>query len=139
MTVIVLATRVSKLRSGRNFQDVALQAGAIAINQDAYSAGLDRVIDIRGLSSIHIEIKNTGGSNGLTYKIEKATVDYSTVSDLGDADFAEDVIGDTNVAFGGKDVNDIIDVTPEGTAIRIRVKRQTSAQDTTLAGVVSAT
>lgn len=41
---------------------------------------------------------------------------------------------------GGVDTHvsdDIIDISPESTAIRIRVKRQTSGQDTTLAGIVS--
>ena len=45
------------------------------------------------------------------------------------------------VFTGGTDavtsISDVVDVSPESTAIRIRVKRQTSGQDTILAGIVS--
>lgn len=119
------------------FYDKAIQDGGININQDAYSAGLDRLYDVRGLDNMHITIKNTGGANGLTYTIENATKEFSDINTLVDADFGE-IKADTNVAFGADDVSDIIDISPESTAIRIRVKRQTAGQDTTLAGTVSA-
>jgi len=56
---------------------------------------------------------------------------------LVDADFNKDIKADTNVAFGANDTNAIIDISPESTAIRIRVKRQAAGLNTTLAGIVS--
>lgn len=122
---------------GAVIHDVTLEAGAITVNQDAYTAGLDRIYDIRGFSSMHIEIENTGGTNGLTYTIQKARLDYNTVSDLVDANFDVNLLADTNVAFGTTNIQDVVDISPETTAIRIRVKRQTASNDTTLAGIVS--
>ena len=118
--------------------DSVLEAGGITINQDAYTSGLDRIYDVRGMRNMHVEIKNTGGTNGLTYKIEKARKSFTALTSLVDADFDKDLKADTNVAFGADNVNDYIDISPESTAIRIRIKRQTSGQDTTLAGFVSA-
>ncbi len=118
------------------FFDKALQDGGIAIDQDAYTTGLDRLYDIRGMSNMHVTIINSGGSNGLTYTIEKASKEFTNVNDLVDDDFSE-IKPDTNVAFGDSDVSDIIDISPESTAIRVRVKRQSSGQDTTLEGTVS--
>lgn len=117
--------------------DATLEAGAIDIDQNAYSAGLDRIYDVKGLANMHVEIENTGDTNGLTYKIEKARKNYNVITDLVDADFDEDVLGDTNVAFGVTSTQDVVDLSPESTAIRIRVKRQTSGNDTTMAGIVS--
>lgn len=117
--------------------DPVLQTGAIAINQDAYTAGLDRIYDVRGLRNMYVEIQNTGGTNGLTYKIEKARKNFTLLTDLVDADFNKDVKADTNVAFGANDTNSIIDISPETTAIRIRVKRQAAGNDTTLAGILN--
>jgi len=34
-------------------------------------------------------------------------------------------------------ISDIVEISPEGTAVRIKIKRETSGQDTTLAGIVS--
>ena len=53
-----------------------------------------------------------------------------------DADFVE-IKGDTDVAFATEDFSNIIDISPESTAIRIRVKRQSPGMNTTLAGTVS--
>ena len=117
--------------------DVVLEAGGITINQDAFDSSLDRIYDVKGLVNMHVEIENTGGANGLTYKIEKARKEYTDLTTLVDADFDEDVLVDTNVAFGTTNVQDIIDISPESTAIRIRVKRQTASMDTTMAGIVS--
>ncbi len=117
------------------FFDKVLQDGAIPIDQDNFTTGLDRLYDIRGMSNMHVEIKNTG-PNGLIYTIENASKEVSDVNTLVDADFSE-ILADTTVASGASDVNDIIDISPESTAIRIRVKRESSGQDTTLAGTVS--
>ena len=117
--------------------DSVLQTGGIAIDQDAYTAPLDRRYDVRGLRNMYVEIQNTGVANGLTYKIEKARKSFAKESDLVDADFNKDIKADTNVAFGADDINIIIDISPETTAIRIRVKRQAAGLDTTLAGIVS--
>lgn len=118
--------------------DPVLEIGGILINQDAYSAGLDRRYDVRGLRKMNVLIKNTGGANSLTYKIEKTRKDFAKESDLVDADFEEDIKGDTPVAFGASDPTAIIDISPPTTAIRIRVRRTTAGLDTTLAGFVSA-
>lgn len=117
--------------------DIVLAAGAIDVNQDAYTSGLDRIYDVRGFKNMHIEIENTGGVNGLTYKIEKARIDFDLLTELVDANFDVDLLADTNVAFGTTDIQDVVDLSPETTSIRIRIKRQTSSNDTTLSGVVS--
>ena len=140
MGVIKLELRSKGAYSGNStYHEKAIKAGAIAIDQDGYTANLDRIFDVKGLKNMNVEIENTGGANGLTFKIEKARKEFTDDgSSLVDADFDEDIKGDTNVAFGTTSTdNDIIDISPEITAIRIRVKRQTSGQDTTLAGIVS--
>ncbi len=137
MTLITFARVQPKYVAPQNLFDALLQTGAIVIDQDAYSAGLDRVYDVRGLTNMYIEIRNTGGTNGLTYKIEKARKQVEDVDTLVDADFDKDIKADTNVAFGANDVNSIVDISPETTAIRIRVKRQAAGLDTTLAGIAS--
>lgn len=116
--------------------DPVLQTGGITINQDAYTAGLDRRYDVRGLRNMNVEIKNTGGANSLTYKIEKARKSFTKESDLVNADFNKDIKGDTPVAFGADDLTPIIDISPQTTAIRIRVRRTTAGLDTTMAGFV---
>jgi len=122
--------------------DAVFQTGAIAVDQDAYSTNpdstvLDRVYDIKGLRNMHVEIENTGGANGLTYTIEKARKEFTDITTLVDADFDQAILADTNVAFGTTNIQDIIDISPESTAIRIKIKRQTAGLDTTLAGIVS--
>ena len=117
--------------------DSVLQTGAITIDQDAYTAGLDRIYDVRGMRNMYVEIRNTGGANGLTYKIEKARKSFTDITTLVDADFDKDIKADTIVAFGANDTNVIIDISPETTAIRIRVKRQAAGLNTTLAGIVT--
>ena len=81
------AQRKSIHRVGTDLHDPVLETGGITIDQDAYSSGLDRIYDVKGLKNMHVEIENTGGANGLTYKIEKARKDFANVSDLVDADF----------------------------------------------------
>jgi hypothetical protein len=134
--VLFLERFPSKSSKLPNFYDKAIQDGGIAIDQDAYTEGLDRLYDVRGLANMHVTMKNTGGSNGLTYTIENASKEYTDITTLVDSDFSE-IKGDTNVALSAEDFSDIIDISPESTAIRIRVKRQTAGQDTTLAGTVS--
>lgn len=138
MGVITLILRKKGRYSGNSqYHDKVLEAGAIAIDQDAYTPGLDRIYDVKGLKNMYAEIQNTGGANGLTYKIEKARKEFTDITTLVDADFNKDIKADTNVAFGANDGNSIIDISPETTAIRIRVKRQAAGLDTTLAGIVS--
>lgn len=81
--------------------DAVLAAGGIVIDQDAYTSGLDRVYDVRGLKNMHVEITNFGATeNGLTYKIEKARKTYDLLTDLTDLDFDIDIKADTNVTPG---------------------------------------
>ncbi len=135
MTVISLVQRVIGTNSRQTaLHDVLLETGGITIDQDAYTLGLDRIYNVKGLRNMVIEIRNTGGTNGLTFKIEKARKEYAVISTLVDADFDEDVLADTNVAFGANSVQDIENISPQTTAIRIRIKRQTAGQNTTLAG-----
>jgi len=137
LTEITFSRVQAKYVAPQDLFDAALQTGGIDINQDAYSAGLDRSYNVEGLNNMHVEIKNTGGANGLTYKIERSKKQVADVSTLTDADFDKELIADTNVAFGTNSINDIVDLSPETTAIRIRVKRQSAGLDTTLAGFVS--
>ena len=66
MTVIdIVALAKGKFSGNTVYRDALLETGAIAIDQDAYTAGLDRVIDVKGLKNMHLEIENTGGANGL--------------------------------------------------------------------------
>jgi len=136
LTEIVFARGKPKYVAPQTLFDQALETGGITINQDAYTAGLDRIYDVRGMKNMHVEIKNTG-ANGLTYKIEKARKEFTDITTLVDADFDKDIKADTNVASITDDTSDIIDISPESTAIRIRVKRQTAGLTTTLAGFVS--
>lgn len=136
MTVLTQRGKGANSSNGALY-DAVLESGGITINQDAYTSGLDRVYDVKGLSNMVVEIQNTGGANGLTFKIEKARKEYSDITTLVDADFDEDILGDTNVAFGANSVQDIIDLSPQSTAVRIRVRRQTAGMDTTLAGFVA--
>jgi len=138
MPEIILLQDEAKYVPFQNRFDKTLQDGAIAIDQDAYTPGLDRIYNTKGLKNMHTEIENTGGANGLTYKIEKCRKKYENDSiPTADIDFNEDILADTNVAFGAIDIQDIIDISPETTAIRIRIKRQTASNDTTLAGIVN--
>ena len=140
MTLIKFLRDQGQYVPSQNLYDSALQTGAIDIDADGYTVALDRVYNVKGLNNMHTEIENTGGANGLTYTIEGSSKQYAGNDPVGlvaDADYDEVIIGDTNVAFGTTDKNDIIDISPELTTIRIRVKRQTSALDTTLAGIVN--
>lgn len=76
--------------------DPVLETGAITIDQDSYTSGLDRTYDVRGLKNMHIEIKNTGG-NPLTYKIEKARKAFTVLTTLIFTDFDKDIQGNTDV------------------------------------------
>lgn len=84
---------------------------------------------------MHLNISNDG-ANGLTYSIGKASKEVDDVADLVDADFSN-LLTDENVASGAVDIRDIIGISPESTSIRIQIRRQTSAQDTTMSGVAS--
>lgn len=115
--------------------DPPLEVGAILIDQDAYTDGLERRYDVRGFANMHLEISNDG-ANGLTYSLGKASKEVDDVSTLVDADFT-DLLTDFDVASGIVDVRDLIGISPESTSIRIQIRRQTSGQDTTLSGVAS--
>lgn len=97
MTVLKARTKGTNSSNGAK-HDATLQTGGITINQDAYDATLDRIYDVKGLANMHIEIENEHATNGLIYKIEKAREEFATLTDLGDADFDQDVLGNTIVA-----------------------------------------
>ena len=97
---LVLRLKGFASRQATYHDKVLEDAGNITINQDAYTAGLDRVYDVKGLKNMHVEIKNTGLVNELTYKIEKARKEFDTPATLVDGDFDEDVKGNTNVPIG---------------------------------------
>ena len=118
------------------YHDPALEAGGININQDDYTAELDRVYDVKSAKNMHIEIKNTGSSNGLVFRIEKASKSFESINSLTDADF-EEVLPDTVVSATLKNIKDVEEISPESTAIRIRFKRETSGQDTTMGGIIN--
>ena len=79
------------------FDDTLETGGNITINQDSYTAALDRVYEVKGRKNIHAEIENTGNTNGLTYRIEKARIEFRNLSDLDDADFNQIIKADTDV------------------------------------------
>ena len=98
MGIITLVLRKKGQYSGNStYHDKALKAGAIDIDQDAYTANLDRIYDVKGLQNMHVEFENTGGANGLTFKIEKARKEFTDIATLVDADFDKDVLGNTDV------------------------------------------
>lgn len=141
MTDLTIRER-GPISANSQYADAALQTGAIAVDQDAYSTTpdftvLDRVYNVKGLDNMHIEIENTGGANGLTFTIVNTKKEFKVISTLVDADFTGEILADTNVAFGATSIQDIVDISPETTAIRIKIKRQTAGQDTTLVGIVS--
>ena len=115
--------------------DQPLEAGNILIDQDAFTEGLERRYDVRGFANMHITISNDG-ANGVTYSIGKANKEVDDVATLVDADFT-DLLTDFDIGSGVVDVRDIIDISPESTAIRIQLKRTSAGQDTTISGVAS--
>jgi len=96
------------ISANSQYADAALQTGNIAVDQNNYSTDpdstvLDRVYNIKGLLSMHVEIENTGlTENGLTYRIDKCRKEYKVISTLVDADFDENIKTDTNVAAAQK-------------------------------------
>lgn len=135
-TISLLQRRRGAFSRKTAYQDTDLQTGGIAIDDDNFTPGLDRVYDVRGLASMHVEIENTG-ANGLTFTIEAARKEFSDISTLVDADFDLVLVPDTNVGAGTKNNQNIIAISPESTVIRIRIKRQSAGQDAELAGIVA--
>lgn len=137
MTVFILTKR-SKHSPDRKqvFQDPNLQTGNILIDQDNYDSSLDRIYDVNELDDMHIKIKNTGGANGLTYTVQITSKEVQDLNTLVDADFTT-LKGDTNVAFGTDSQTDIVNISPQTKAVRVRIKRQAAGNDTTLAGFVA--
>jgi len=135
--IILVAREKPAYSANTEYHDKALEAGGITVDQDTFTAGLDRLYNTQGLDSLYMEIENTGGANGLTWRIEKARKQYTDITTLVNADFSV-IKGNTDVAFGAIEVQSVIRVDPEITAIRARVKRQTAGQDTTMKGIVSA-
>lgn len=80
-----------------SFHDITLESGAIDVNSDAYGASLDRIYNTKGIKNFHVEIINEHATNGLIYKIEKCRKEYRNISSLGDADFDQDILGNTTV------------------------------------------
>ena len=115
--------------------DPPLELGNILIDQDNFSDALERRYDVRGFANMHLEISNDG-ANGVTYSIGKASKEVDDVATLVDADFT-DLLTDFDIGSGIVDVRDIVDISPESTAIRIQLKRTSSGQDTTISGVAS--
>lgn len=96
-------TRVqAKYAAPQNLFDKVLQDGGININQDDYVAVLDRIYNVLVLNNMHAELKNTGSTNDFTYKIEKARKKVADVSTLVDADFDQDIQGNTDVLVAVK-------------------------------------
>lgn len=139
MGVIQLTKRTKGFHErGQVLHDPALQVGNILIDQDNYDSSLDRIYDVNGLKNMHIALEETGGVNGFTYKIDRTEKEVDDLSTLVDADFDKDIVTDVSVATGTKAAaNDIVDISPESKAIRIRVKRTTAAQNATMKGYVS--
>jgi len=132
-----LAARAKGAYSGKSeYFDAAIQAGTIAVDSDAYSTALDFIYDVKGLKDLYILIKNTGVTNGLTYKVQQARKEFALLTDLVDADFVDGLVAEANVAQSAEAESDITRANGEITAIRLRVKRQTSALDTTLGGQI---
>lgn len=102
MTDLTIRKR-GPISGNSQYADAELQTGGIDVDQDAYTAGLDRIYNVKGLDNMHVEIKNTGIiENGLTYRIDKARNEVLTLSALVDADFDEEIKADTNVAASQK-------------------------------------
>ena len=130
-----------KISGNSTYFDKALEDGAIPVNQDNYSVNpdstpLDKVYNVKGLNNMPTRIKNTGGANGLTFTIVGTSKEFKDITELAEADFDNEIVADTNVAFGANSVQDVVNLSPQSTAIRIKIKRQTAGQDTTLAGDV---
>lgn len=87
------------------FDDPELQIGNITIDQDGYTTGLDREYDVRGKKNMHLEVKNTGSTNALIYRIERTNKNFVNTSEVVDADYDKIIKPDTDVltevkAFG---------------------------------------
>lgn len=118
------------------FFDKALEDGAILIDQDDYDSSLDRIYDVKALKDIYILIQNTGGANGLTYKVQQARKEFTLLADLVDADFVDGAVAEATVASGAEAESVVARASGEITALRLRVKRATASNDTTMAGEV---
>ncbi len=97
---LVLRLKGFASRQATYHDKVLEDAGNITIDQDDYTAVLDRVYDVKGLANLHVEIVNTGTTNGLEYRIEKARKEFIAIANLVDADFNEEVKADTIVSPG---------------------------------------
>jgi hypothetical protein len=136
MTVLE-ARALGSYNAVSEFADPLLLAGGIAVDQDAYTAGLDRIYDIKGIKDIYILIQNTHATNGLTYKVQQTRAEFSNISTLVDGDFSDGFVAEANVAALAEAESTITRASAEVTAIRIRVKRQTASNDATLKGNVA--
>jgi len=82
------------------FHDKVLEDGGnITVNNDSYTALLDRVYNVKGLSNMHVEITNSGATNGLIYRIEKCRKEFTDISTLVDADFDALILANTIVGI----------------------------------------
>lgn len=139
MTLINLVRRFPATNK-QSFQPVSADPpleinGNVPIDQNNYIETSERRYDVRGFANMHLEISNDG-ANGVTYSIGKASKEVDDVATLSDSDFT-DLLTDFDVASGIVDVRDIVDISPESTAIRIQLKRTTAGQDTAISGVAS--
>lgn len=94
---MVARTTGSLVRSAVFHDKVLEDGGNITINSDIYSSTLDRIYEVKGMKNVHIEINNSGATNGLTFKIENARKEFTDITTLVDADFNQDILGNTNV------------------------------------------
>jgi len=96
LTILTQRAKGANSDSGGS-HDATLEAGNITVDKDAYDASLDRIYDTKGLANLNVEIVNTGATNGLTCKIEKARKEFIAVTELVDADFDQDILANTDV------------------------------------------
>jgi len=118
------------------YHDAVLAQGGITLANDSYNAADDRIYDTRGLLNVHTEINNSGLSS-LSYRIETARIEYDTLDQLTDADFNKLLLDDTIIPDTNTESHDIINISPETTAIRIRLRRS-SGITTTYGGIFAA-
>ncbi len=138
MAEIILEARVKPAYSANTeYHDKVLEAGAILIDNASYDDAHDREYDVKGLSGVYLEIKNTGGANGVTWLIEKARKEFTDITTLVDADY-EVENAEANIAFGAQGSYSFVRADPEITAIRVRLKEQVGGNSTTIEGVTSA-
>jgi len=122
MTSITLAQKVQGAHSRKViYFDKVTQDTPLVVDNAAFAPAQDLVYDVKGLEEALIRFNNTG-ANSIDMLIEKASKEFTLLSELVDADFVEEVAEATIAAAANSVDYTNTNITPEITALRFRFK-----------------